>query len=143
LSLFLVFETCWSFNSQLFHLNSTCEFSSSIWHFSLLKFCCKWLVHLYASLVCTSWKIVDVTWSIMWDVCFFCIHKCLCFDWKRFLGVTNYWSILSTPKFLFMAAPFYTCSCTITWSNYLLKLLITILFSISPCSNSNLNKLMH
>jgi hypothetical protein len=30
-----------------------------------------------------------------------------------------------------------------TLSNYLLKLIITILFSISPRSNSNLNKLLH
>jgi hypothetical protein len=42
-----------------------------------------------------------------------------------------------------MVVPFSTCSCSITWFNCLLKFIVTIIFSISPHSNSNLNKLLH
>ncbi len=59
------------------------------------------------------------------------------------LGVTNYWSTLFAFKLLLMVTTFSTCSCSITWSHHLLKLLITILFSISLHYDSNLNKLMH
>ncbi len=44
---------------------------------------------------------------------------------------------------LLMAVPFSICSCIITKSNCLLKLLVTILFSISPHFNSILNNLLH
>jgi hypothetical protein len=64
-------------------------------------------------------------------------------DWKNFLSVTKCWSIWFALKLLLMVMPFSTYSCTIIWYNCLLKLLITILFSIFPHSNSNLNKLLH
>ncbi len=41
------------------------------------------------------------------------------------------------------ATPFSTCSCNTTWSNCLFKLLVTILFSISPYPNSILFYFLH
>ncbi len=51
-------------DSQLLCLNSICEFAFSIWRSPLLEFYCRLLVHLYASLVCISRKIISVAWSI-------------------------------------------------------------------------------
>jgi hypothetical protein len=44
---------------------------------------------------------------------------------------------------LLMATSFSSCSCNKTWFNCLLKLLLIILFYISPHFNSNFNKLLH
>jgi len=71
---------------------------------------------------------------------FFCPWMSL-FGLRNFLGVTNYWYIWFTFKLLLMAMPFSTCSCTITLFNCLLKILVTIIFSICTHFNSNLNKL--
>jgi hypothetical protein len=133
---------CWGSISRL-HLNSTCEFTFSIWCFSLLEFCYKLLVCLYASLICISRGIISVAWGVLWLAGLFSIQGCFYFDWKTILGMTNCWSTWFAFKFLLMAMPFSTCSCSITWTNYLFKLLATISFSISPHSNSNPNKLMH
>ncbi len=54
----------WSSNSQLLCPNSTFKSASSIWHSSLLEFCNKLLVRLYASPICTSWIIIDATWGV-------------------------------------------------------------------------------
>jgi hypothetical protein len=132
---------CQSSNSRLIHLNY--EFAFSILHYSFLEFCCRLLVHLYASLIFTSQGIIYIAWGVMWLTCLSFVHECFCFDWETFLGVTNYQSIWSILKLLLMATPFSTCSCTITWSNHLFKCLVIILFSISPHFNSYWNKLLH
>jgi hypothetical protein len=134
---------CRGSNSQLLRLNSTYEFAFSIFNFSLLGFHCRLLMCPYASLVCTSQGIINDTWGIMWLTSLSYVHGCFYYDWKIVLGVTNCWSISSTLKLLSMATPFSTYSCTITWSNCLLKLLITIIFSISPHCNYNLNNFLH
>ncbi len=96
---------CWSSNFQFLHLNSSYEFSFSIWHFSLLEFCCWLSVHLCVSPICISWRIISLAWGILWHVGLSFIHKCFCSDLKTIIGVTNCWSSWSTFKLLVMATP--------------------------------------
>jgi len=49
---------CQSSDSRLLHVNSTYEFAFLIWCFTFFEFCCKLLVHLYASPIYTSWGVI-------------------------------------------------------------------------------------
>ncbi len=81
---------CQSSDSRLLCINSTCESTFSIRCSSLLEFCCKLLVRLYASPICTSWGIISVTWGVLWLGGLSSIHRCLCSIQKILLGVLNH-----------------------------------------------------
>jgi hypothetical protein len=109
-------------DSQLLRLNSSCEFA-----FFLLEFHCKLIVHLCVSLVYISQEIISVTWSVLWPTNPSSIHECLCFDWKIYLGVTNY-------QLFYLNFPISNNDIFHLFMYYnLTRLLFTILFSISPC----------
>jgi hypothetical protein len=98
-------------DSQLFHVKSTCESTFSILCYIILKSCCKLLVHLCVSLICTSWKIiwhapkllkrpkggskskttkVEKSWGMLFNLQHFEGRKA-CLNFKLKLGWTHKW----------------------------------------------------
>ncbi len=111
--------------------------------FSFLEFCNRLLVRLYASPIYTSWRIIDATWGVLWLASLSSVHGCFCYVWGTLLDVSNGSSTWFALNLLPMTMPFSSWSNNTTWSNYLFKLVVTILFSIFPHPNSNLNELPH
>ncbi len=81
-------------------------------------------------------------WVYIFNMTFFSLGILLQIDGAP-LCFTNFINTWFALKLLLMELPFSICSCSITWYNCFLRLLVTILFSISPHFNSNMNKLLH
>jgi hypothetical protein len=124
----------WGPNFWLLHLNSIYEYAFSIWCFSLLEFCCRLLACFYASPIYISWRIISVACMsffcpqifLLWLIYFFKGYKLLIYFICIQIHVYD-----NTIFYLFMYYNLINC---------LLKFLFIILFSISPRSNSILNK---